>query len=198
MPAITTDIIRPWGKPPFREVFAYWNSVRGTDLVPRRSDFKPEKLGSILNEIAILERVEDTYIFRLYSAGLRERVQADATGLSVVDFLVGESQIIGRQILGTVLDHPAAAFAQLKNFFSDKEDGTPSKSVIIDSFYLPMKASDGNTTLMLALYHLATPEHQRLANAKVYGGTEILEGYFYDIGAGVPPQLSMTNADADG
>ena len=189
MPTITTDIARPWEKSPFREVFAYWDSVRGQELVPRRSDIKPEKLGSALNEIAIIEKKSGDFFFRLYSSGLRERVQADITGMRVLDFSVPWAVDHSRKTWEKSLSHPAAAFGQLRNYFSDELDHEPTRIVIVDCFYLPMAQDDGTTNLLLTLYHLATPEHQKMAHAKVYGGTEMLDTYFYDIGAGAPLRL---------
>ncbi len=47
-------------------LYAYWNEVRGSRIAPRRFEIEPARIGSILPETFILERIDDvTYHYRL-------------------------------------------------------------------------------------------------------------------------------------
>ncbi len=51
-------------------IYAYWNEVRAGRIAPRRFEIEPSRIGSILPDTFILERIDDaTYRFRL--AGTR-------------------------------------------------------------------------------------------------------------------------------
>ena len=51
-------------------LFAYWNEVRGRRVAPRRFEIEPARIGTVLPETFILERIEGG-IFRFRLAGTR-------------------------------------------------------------------------------------------------------------------------------
>lgn len=55
-------------------LYAYWNEVRQGRQAPRRFDIEPARIGSILPDTFILERIDqDTFNFRLAGTRITER-----------------------------------------------------------------------------------------------------------------------------
>lgn len=62
-------------------LFAYWNSVRGIRMAPRRFDIEPGRLGDVLPETFILERTAtDQLIYRLAGTKLCDSFGLDLRG----------------------------------------------------------------------------------------------------------------------
>lgn len=67
-------------------LYAYWNEVRGNRIAPRRFDIEPARIGSILPETFILERVEaDLYRFRLAGTRIFEAFGIEFRGTNFLD-----------------------------------------------------------------------------------------------------------------
>ena len=67
-------------------LYAYWNEVRGNRIAPRRFDIEPARIGSILPETFILERVEaGCYRFRLAGTRIFEAFGIEFRGQNFLD-----------------------------------------------------------------------------------------------------------------
>jgi hypothetical protein len=68
-------------------LYAYWNEVRGKRIAPRRFEIEPARIGSVLPETFILERVEDgNYRFRLAGTRIVEMFGTELRGQHFIDF----------------------------------------------------------------------------------------------------------------
>lgn len=69
-----------------QQLFTYWNSVRDGRIAPRRFDIEPARIGSVLPDTFILERVERTgFHFRLAGTKLSERFGDGIRGAELRD-----------------------------------------------------------------------------------------------------------------
>lgn len=67
-------------------LFGYWNEVRGKRLAPRRFEIEPARIGSVLPETFILERVEgSSYRFRLAGTRIIEALGFELRGSNFLD-----------------------------------------------------------------------------------------------------------------
>lgn len=74
-----------------RSLYAYWNEVRGDRLAPKRFEIEPARIGAILPDTFILERVSaQAYTFRLAGTRIHDQFMAEFRG---VDFLDGWSAV---------------------------------------------------------------------------------------------------------
>ena len=70
-------------------LYAYWNSVRGTRIAPRRFEIEPSRIADILSETFILEYQEpSSFIYRLAGTRICEVTGEEKRGLN---FLAGWS-----------------------------------------------------------------------------------------------------------
>lgn len=67
-------------------LYAYWNEIRGTRLAPQRLEIEPQRIGDLLLDSFILERVDGrTYSFRLTGTRLAARFGLDLRELGFLD-----------------------------------------------------------------------------------------------------------------
>jgi len=66
-------------------LYAYWNDLRGRRIAPRRLEIEPSRIGPILAETFMLERVDSvTYNYRLAGTRLCEIFGAELRGTNVL------------------------------------------------------------------------------------------------------------------
>lgn len=86
-------------------LYAYWNTVRGSRIAPRRFDIEPGRLGTVLPDTFILERTSTgSLVYRLAGTRLSETFGQDLRGR---DFLADLS-VEDRQKLKPHLDSVVA------------------------------------------------------------------------------------------
>jgi hypothetical protein len=67
-------------------LFAYWNEMRAGRIAPRRFEIEPSRIGSILSETFILERLSgEQYRFRLAGTKLCEHLGHEMRGRNFLD-----------------------------------------------------------------------------------------------------------------
>src|SRR5512145_440828 len=67
-------------------LYAYWNGLRAGRIAPARLEIDPSRIGAILPEILLLERVDaDTYCFRLAGTRLCEIFGSELRGSNLLD-----------------------------------------------------------------------------------------------------------------
>jgi hypothetical protein len=86
--------------PASKQLYSYWNEVRGDRLAPRRFEIEPARLAAILPDAFILERFGDMDIrYRLAGTRLIEHFGSDFRGARFVDgFVASDARIIERRI----------------------------------------------------------------------------------------------------
>ncbi len=68
-----------------RTLFGYWNDLRGDRIAPRRFEIEPARIGDILPDTFILERIDrKTYPFRLAGTRISDLFSADLRGSNFV------------------------------------------------------------------------------------------------------------------
>jgi hypothetical protein len=67
-------------------LYAYWNELRAGRVAPRRLEIEPARIGSILPETFMLERIDaSTYRYRLAGTRLCETFRAELRGANLLD-----------------------------------------------------------------------------------------------------------------
>lgn len=90
-------------------LYAYWNEVRGERLAPRRLDIEPARIGAVLPDTFILERIDaKTSRFRLAGTRICEAFGTEFRGLNIFE-LVGEEDRITLQRQIAVIGSQGAA-----------------------------------------------------------------------------------------
>ena len=84
-------------------LYAYWNEVRGNRIAPRRFDIEPARIGSILPETFILERIDnDTHRFRLAGTKIFEAFGIEFRGTNFSDLWSGNDQATVKTLLASL------------------------------------------------------------------------------------------------
>jgi len=84
-------------------LFAYWNEVRGKRIAPRRFEIEPARIGRILPETFILERVDSTsYRFRLAGTRIFESFGVELRGSNFLDLWQDADRDLVAADVGTV------------------------------------------------------------------------------------------------
>ena len=83
-----------------KQLYAYWNEVRGDRVAPRRFEIEPGRLASILPDAFILERFGDMDVrYRLAGTRIIEHFGSDFRAASFYDgFVMSDRRVMERQI----------------------------------------------------------------------------------------------------
>ena len=123
------------------QVEAYWDALRGDQLLPKRSDIDPRGIENALEFAFILERVAPG-VARLRIAGshLSDLMGMEVRGMPITAFLTPASRRQFSDMMEEVFELPATAMLTLK---SDVGDLT-ARMIL-----LPLKSDMGDTSRML-------------------------------------------------
>ncbi|MFC7050200.1 PAS domain-containing protein [Emcibacter nanhaiensis] len=80
-----------------KELFQYWNKIRGTRSMPRRKDFEPTEVPNVLKHILMVnvEQATGRYLIRLLGSETVQALGADPTG-QYVDSIPVISRVVER------------------------------------------------------------------------------------------------------
>ncbi|MFN0218162.1 MAG: PAS domain-containing protein [Hyphomicrobium sp.] len=83
-----------------KAVYAYWNDVRGARLAPKRFEIEPSRIGAVLPDAFILERINgEVSRFRLAGTRICEAFTREFRGLNLFELFGDEDRItLQRQI----------------------------------------------------------------------------------------------------
>jgi hypothetical protein len=125
-------------------LYAYWNMVRNGRLAPRRFDIEPARIGSILPDTFILERLADgTYRFRLAGTRIAERFGDGMRGSNFLDnWEPGDPEALVR-ILADVTEK---ACVRLLAIEASTTDG---RTIEIELLLLPLVHTQGTIDRVL-------------------------------------------------
>lgn len=114
-------------------LYAYWNEVRGKRLAPRRFEIEPARIGSILPETFILERIEGgAHRFRLAGTRIFECFGNEFRGADFLDLWQG----VDRELAGLDLDKVAEQGAVAT--FSFEGGGSDGRKASFEAILLPL------------------------------------------------------------
>lgn len=106
-------------------LFAYWNEVRGKRIAPRRFEIEPARIGSILPETFILERVEaSSYRFRLAGTRIFECFGVEFRGADFVSIWQGVDRDLVTHDLAAVSGQGAVITLEFEGSTVDRRRAT--------------------------------------------------------------------------
>ncbi|USG60048.1 PAS domain-containing protein [Sneathiella marina] len=92
----------------------YWRGIGRDQLVPRRSNFDPTKIVSLLPGIQIYETISETEIIsRLAGTYLVEQIGTELTGRNLLDFYPEETRAEAGQIMMELTRRPCGIITNL-------------------------------------------------------------------------------------
>jgi hypothetical protein len=93
-----------------RELYAYWNRLRGDQPAPQRGEIDPAELRRILGDIFILEAVDaDTYMFRLAGTRVCGAYCREMKGSNFLEVWSARDRIVMKRLLTAVTEESAVA-----------------------------------------------------------------------------------------
>ncbi len=123
------------------QVEAYWDALRGTQILPNRSDIDPRGIEAALEYAFILERIAPG-VARLRIAGshLSDLMGMEVRGMPITSFLGSSSRRQFSDMMEELFEMPATGSVTLKS-----EDGNIDARMIL----LPLKSDMGDVSRML-------------------------------------------------
>ena len=105
----------------FEPFIAYWQALRGTEMLPRREDFHPVEVKDFMGRIAIVERLSTSHFqVRLVGTEIVERLGHDHTGEDFLSLLDGpEDRATRLAMFNAMLDHPMGMWGK-REIITDK------------------------------------------------------------------------------
>jgi hypothetical protein len=127
------------------QVEAYWNSLRGTRLVPARADIDPRGIAPALEYSFILERVaKGLGRFRLAGMHLNDLMGMEVRGMPLTAMILPESRPLVSEALEAVFDEPSIVKMTLR---SASSMGRPP--VEAQLLLLPLRSDLGDVSRVL-------------------------------------------------
>ena len=130
---------------PLAQVEAYWEALRGTRLMPNRSEIDPRGIETALEYSFIVERIAPG-IARLRIAGshLSDLMGMEVRGMPLTAFIMPASRRQLSDTLEEVFETPATCTMALR---SDKATGNPALDARL--LLMPMKSDLGDVSRLL-------------------------------------------------
>lgn len=145
------DASLAFGDPRFELLIAIWEKAAAAGRLPRRADFNPRALKSLIRHVAIYERVADEQV--------RHRVRLMGTAYTeVMGDLSGKfiDEAVPKEFLprwSAALEAALEAGAPLR--FVSRSDTGGRTYLVAEYFEAPLLADDGSPTMILAAGHFA-------------------------------------------
>ena len=136
------------GFAPIAQIEAYWEAVRGTRLLPKRSDIDPRGIEQALENAFILERIAPG-IARLRIAGshLNDLMGMEVRGMPLTSFFAPEARATISDLLEVVFQTPAMSTLRL---VSPAAGGRPALEARM--ILLPLKSDLGDVSRVLGCF----------------------------------------------
>lgn len=163
----------------FTTLYRHWQEIRNGNAIPRKSDFNPGKVKSVLSEMAIMERMDsDTVTYRLAGTALTERAGFEQTGSNVLDSFPGHVGDIINNAYVKSAAHPCAGYHKVVMSFEQ------NLTSVIDCLYLPLADNNGNVPYHIVLFFIADKEGYRMARSQKFIRFKVTTICYPDIGHG--------------
>lgn len=127
------------------QIEAYWESLRGTRLMPQRSEIDPRGLKGALEHCFILERIAPG-IARLRVAGshLADLLGMEVRGMPITALLTGDSRRALSDAMEEIFETPACATIELEAETSFGRPAMKARMVM-----MPVRSDLGDTSRLL-------------------------------------------------
>ena len=166
-------------KEAFNILYEYWDEIRKGKKIPRKSDFNPMKIKSILAETAIMERIdEDTVVYRLAGTALTERAGMDLTGINTLKTFPEYIREDMSSAYRKSAEKPCAGYHKVISNYAE------NTSFQLDCLYLPMSDNDGVARYHIVLMYIANKDDYRVARFNRFFGYKVPAIHYLDIGCG--------------
>lgn len=138
-------------------LYAYWNDVRNGRLAPRRFDIEPARIGAVLPDTFILERLEGgDYRFRLAGTRLTERLGEEIRGSSLFEgWSPGDSERLARLLA----DLSQKACVEVVTFEATAADG---RVLELEMLLLPLVHTRGAIDRILGAISVLSDEESAM------------------------------------
>ncbi len=175
----------PFRIPKSREIYDYWQTLRGGGPVPRAEDINPGTMKALLPEIFIFELPEDGSVrYRLAGTQAVKRLGFEPKGMNLLDFIPIETRPYILGAFHLVGHHHVGG---LGHFSSSSE---ARKDYGIELVLLPIAAPDNQPPRILSLSTRLDPENVELGEGKTESFAEEIENaIIFDLGFGIPPEF---------
>jgi hypothetical protein len=111
-----------------RELYEYWNRLRGTERAPQRSAVEPSDLRRVLADTFILEAAgREKYDVRLAGTRVWSIYCREIKGSNLLDLFAGEDRSAMATLAAAVSEDGAAAVVTV-NAVTARADETPSRA----------------------------------------------------------------------
>jgi hypothetical protein len=118
-------------------LYTYWNGLRAGRIAPPRLEIDPSRIGAILPEIFLLERVDTaTYWYRLAGTRLCEMFGSELRGTNMLDGWAAADRTLLAQDLALVCEQGAVVHLVVEG----SADST--RRVQLETILLPLMHSD--------------------------------------------------------
>ncbi len=139
------DMARQLGDPSLDSFYAYWLRIRGKKLLPRRRDFDPADIPSLLPYMTIVEAAGDRFRVRLIGTEVQRRIKGKAvTPLFLDELEHGRYLAFLTEVYRTVI-------AQKKPVLSHTRYPSPRGEISIRRLTVPFSERPGTVTQLMSL-----------------------------------------------
>ena len=133
---------------PLAQLEAYWNSLRGTRLMPQRSEIDPRGLKGCLEYCFVLERIAPGLArMRVAGSHLGDLMGMEVRGMPISSFLTSESREEFGKALEEVFETPATATIEL---VSETGFGRPAMTGRL--VLMPVRSDLGDVSRILGAF----------------------------------------------
>ena len=116
-----------------KSLYAYWNTLRGSRVAPRRFEIEPASLGEALPDTFILERQDQTtFPYRLAGTRLCERFRKEFRGHNFLAGWSAADSLVLRDRLNTISMHGGVSL------LTAKADSAAGKTLLVEMLILPL------------------------------------------------------------
>lgn len=175
-------------EPEFQQFFDYWNDLRGTDTVPKKSSFDPLKVPSLMAVMSVTQWIPpDKLYLRLMGTDIVEQTHMETTGSNLLDLIYEPQRPMVMTFSAALFSTPAIGSVKTNRCFAS------GKKVEVKFGFFPFRRDAGEPDIAVGVHKADLEANKRVASHDQLKHAEVLAYSFVDIGNGVP-DLSY-NAD---
>jgi hypothetical protein len=147
-------------------LYAYWDGLRAGRIAPQRLELDPSRIGSILPEILLLERVDaGTYCYRLAGTRLCEVFGSELRGSNLLDGWSAADRTELTRDLALTCEQGAATHVTMEG------SAGSTRRVQLEALFLPLTHANNTIERVLgAVSAVASPHwlgHDRLIDKRL-------------------------------
>ena len=142
--------VKTMGYNPIAEVEAYWEGLRGTRVVPLRSEVDPRGIERALEYTFLIERIAPGLArFRLAGMQLNDLMGMEVRGMPLTSFFTPDARPQMQEVLNSVFEGPKAVSLSL-----NAETGMGKPPLSARMVVLPLKSDLGDISRALGCFQI--------------------------------------------